>query len=76
MSTSKQAAPTPVRLPAELKTWLMHEAVDRENGSLNKEIVRRLEESRKRQLARGEAEKVKGRVAPTTKPFDGSTHPV
>jgi hypothetical protein len=51
MKHSEQAPPTPVRLPAELKKWLKHEAVDRENGSLNREIVRRLEQSREQQLA-------------------------
>lgn len=51
MKPTKQAPPTPVRLPADLKTWLMHEAVDRENGILNREICRRLKESRERQLA-------------------------
>ena len=44
--------PTPVRLPPDLKKWLMHESVENENGNLNREIVRRLEESRVRQIAK------------------------
>ncbi|MBS0427149.1 MAG: hypothetical protein JSR41_07660 [Proteobacteria bacterium] len=51
MNTTKQINPTPVRLPPELKVWLQHEAVDREGGNLNREIVRRLQQSRERQLA-------------------------
>lgn len=51
MSTTKQITPTPVRLPPDLKVWLQHEAVDREGGNLGREIVRRLQESRERQLA-------------------------
>ena len=52
MKKAIQQMPTPVRLPPDLKKWLMHESVEHENGNLNREIVRRLDESRTRQLAR------------------------
>jgi len=43
-----QLPPSPVRLPPDLKKWLQHEAVDA-GRSLNKEILCRLEKSRKAQ---------------------------
>ena len=44
----KQPAPTPVRLPADLRIWLKHQAVDN-HRSLNQEIAHRLEQSRLQQ---------------------------
>lgn len=41
---------TPVRIPDELYVWLKHQSVDNRR-SLTAEIVLRLEESRRRQLA-------------------------
>lgn len=46
MQGNKERAPSPVRLPEELKQWLKHKAVDNFR-SLNGEIVARLEQSRK-----------------------------
>jgi hypothetical protein len=43
-------APSPVRLPLELKVWLKHQAIDNRR-SMNSEVVARLEESRTRQGA-------------------------
>lgn len=50
MQGSKDRAPSPVRLPEELKQWLKHKAVDNYR-SLNGEIVARLEQSRKAEEA-------------------------
>lgn len=50
MEGNSKLAPSPVRLPPELKAWLKREA----NGnrrSMNSEVVARLEESRARQGA-------------------------
>jgi hypothetical protein len=41
-------APSPVRLPPELKDWLKHRAIDNRR-SMNSEVVARLEESRRRE---------------------------
>ena len=38
-------APSPVRLPQELKDWLKHQAIDNRR-SFNSEVVARLERSR------------------------------
>ncbi len=46
MQGNKLRAPSPVRIPEELKQWLKHKAVDNFR-SLNSEIVARLERSRK-----------------------------
>jgi hypothetical protein len=43
-------APSPVRLPQELKDWLKHQAIDNRR-SFNSEVLARLEESRARQQA-------------------------
>lgn len=51
MQGNKQRAPSPVRIPEELKLWLKHKAVDNFR-SFNSEIVARLEESRKAEEAR------------------------
>lgn len=46
MHDKRPFAPSPVRMPEELKQWLKHKAVDNFR-SLNSEIVARLERSRK-----------------------------
>lgn len=51
MQGNKQRAPSPVRIPEELKQWLKHQAVDNFR-SLNSEIVSRLEQSRKAEEAK------------------------
>lgn len=48
MKDRHQLAPSPVRLPPDLKRWLQHQAVDA-GWSLNKEILARLEQSRQAQ---------------------------
>lgn len=53
MNVSKQRAPSPVRIPEELKIWLKHKAVDNFR-SLNSEIIARLEQSRKSEEAQHE----------------------
>lgn len=53
MEGNKNRAPTPVRIPEELKQWLKHKAVDNFR-SLNSEIVARLEQSRKAEEAKHE----------------------
>lgn len=53
MQGNKDRAPSPVRLPEELKKWLKHKAVDNYR-SLNSEIVARLEQSRKAEEAQHE----------------------
>lgn len=53
MQGNKDRAPSPVRLPEELKKWLKHKAVDNYR-SLNGEIVARLEQSRKAEEAQHE----------------------
>lgn len=50
MQGNKTIAPSPVRIPAELKQWLKHKAVDNFR-SLNSEIIARLEQSRKAEEA-------------------------
>lgn len=44
-------APSPVRLPQELKDWLKHKAIDNRR-SFNSEVWARLEQSRKEDEAR------------------------
>lgn len=51
MKDARQITQTPVRLPADLKRWLQHEAIDN-HRSLNGEIVYRLEQLRAQQKAR------------------------
>ena len=51
MEGNKHRAPSPVRMPEELKQWLKHKAVDNFR-SLNSEIVARLEQSRKSEEAK------------------------
>ena len=51
---TKQHAASPVRIPAELKLWLKHKAVDNFR-SFNSEIVARLEQSRKAEESLGTA---------------------
>lgn len=50
MKESQRAAPSPLRLPDELKVWLKHQAIDNRR-SLNSEITIRLEQSRNSQLS-------------------------
>lgn len=44
-------APSPVRLPQELKDWLKHKAIDNRR-SFNSEVWARLEQSRKAEEAK------------------------
>ena len=53
MESTKSRAPSPVRLPEDLKQWLKHKAVDNFR-SLNSEIIARLEQSRKAEEAQHE----------------------
>lgn len=53
MEGNKTRAPSPVRLPEDLKQWLKHKAVDNFR-SLNSEIIARLEQSRKLEEAQHE----------------------
>ncbi|MBJ2155300.1 Arc family DNA-binding protein [Variovorax sp. IB41] len=48
MRGNSKLAPSPVRLPQDLKNWLKHQAIDNKR-SMNGEVVARLEESRARQ---------------------------
>ena len=48
MTESKAVKPTLVRIPDELKTWLKREA-EKNDRSLNGEIIARLQESREKQ---------------------------
>ncbi|ATA55200.1 hypothetical protein CKY39_19765 [Variovorax boronicumulans] len=48
MEGNSKLAPSPVRLPPELKAWLKHQAIDN-HRSMNSEVIARLEESRVRQ---------------------------
>ncbi|WP_426391927.1 Arc family DNA-binding protein [Variovorax sp. R-27] len=41
-------APSPIRLPPDLKDWLKHQAINN-HRSMNSEVIARLEESRARQ---------------------------
>lgn len=50
MQGNKTLAPSPVRIPEELKKWLKHKAIDNFR-SLNSEIIARLEQSRKAEEA-------------------------
>lgn len=49
MQGNGKLAPSPVRLPQELKDWLKHRAIDNRR-SFNSEVIQRLEESRAQQL--------------------------
>lgn len=46
MQGSGKLAPSPVRIPQELKDWLKHKAIDN-HRSFNSEVLARLEQSRK-----------------------------
>lgn len=46
MKDMGKLAPSPMRLPPDLKDWLKHKAIDNRR-SLNNEVVHRLEASRK-----------------------------
>lgn len=56
MKGNAKLAPSQVRLPAELKTWLKHQAIDNRR-SMNSEMVLRLEASK---TAEETAQKAKG----------------
>ncbi len=49
MQGNRKLAPSPVRIPQELKDWLKHRAIDNRR-SFNSEVIQRLEESRVQQL--------------------------
>lgn len=53
MQGKKTLAPSPVRLPEDLKQWLKHKAIDNFR-SMNSEIIARLEQSRKAEEAQHE----------------------
>ncbi|WP_295539213.1 Arc family DNA-binding protein [uncultured Pseudacidovorax sp.] len=46
MKAASQLAPSPIRLPQELKDWLKHRAIDNRR-SFNSEVLARLEQSRR-----------------------------
>jgi hypothetical protein len=48
MQGNGKLAPSPIRLPQDLKDWLKHQAINNRR-SLNSEVVARLEDSRNRQ---------------------------
>lgn len=50
MQGNAKVAPSPVRMPADLKDWLKHKAIDNRRSFTN-EVVARLERSRKEELA-------------------------
>jgi len=56
MQGNGKLAPSPVRLPQELKDWLKRRAIDNRR-SMNSEVVARLDESRLReqQQSKGQA---------------------
>lgn len=49
MKERVQPAPSPIRLPQDLKDWLKHRAVDNRR-SFNSEVLMRLEQSREAEL--------------------------
>lgn len=55
MGSKKKTNPTPVQIDEELKAYLKHKAIDNAR-TLGKEIVARLEESRKREAEENEAQ--------------------
>lgn len=54
MDELKKPKPTGVRMPDGLRKWLKHQSIDN-HRSLNAEIVFRLEESQRTQLAKKES---------------------
>lgn len=50
MQGNKNVAPSPIRLPEDLKVWLKHRAIDNRR-SMNSEVTFRLEDSRRREEA-------------------------
>lgn len=48
MQGNGKLAPSPIRLPQDLKDWLKHQAINNRR-SFNSEVISRLEESRSRQ---------------------------
>lgn len=53
--TEEEQVTTTLRLPADLKRWLHHEAIE-QFRSLNSEIVHRLKQSRAQQESKKEAQ--------------------
>lgn len=45
MQGNSKLAPSPVRIPPDLKAWLKHKAIDNRR-SFNSEVISRLEESK------------------------------
>ena len=54
MQGNGKLAPSPVRLPQELKDWLKHKAIDNRR-SFNSEVLARLEESQKAEVQHANA---------------------
>lgn len=51
MQGNGKLSPSPVRIPQEMKDWLKHKAIDNRR-SFNSEIVARLEQSVREEVAR------------------------
>lgn len=49
MQETRKVAPLPLRLPQELKAWIRDQAVSN-HRSMTGEVIKRIEESRARQL--------------------------
>lgn len=54
MQGSGKLAPSPVRIPPELKDWLKHKAIDNRR-SFNSEVLARLEDSKKAEVQHAKA---------------------
>lgn len=54
MQGNGKLAPSPVRIPQELKDWLKHKAIDNRR-SFNSEVLARLEESQKSEVQHANA---------------------
>lgn len=54
MQGTGKLAPSPVRIPPDLKDWLKQKAADNRR-SYNSELILRLEESRAREMSRASA---------------------
>lgn len=49
MQETGKLAPSPIRIPQELKDWLKHKAIDNRR-SFNSEVLARLEQSREAEI--------------------------
>lgn len=56
MKGNGSLAPSPVRIPQDLKDWLKHRAIDNRR-SFNSEVLSRLEISRQQEVATQRTEK-------------------